>query len=148
MRQKRFPPDDPREWLRRARSNLAHALSRNPEVCLEDLCFDAQQAAEKAIKAVFVARGEHFPFIHDLEQLLQLLERNGLKAPKYVMEAEKLSPFAVITRYPGTVGLRTRATLSICNLRFAGYFSLRGSRPAAHTTIRRRISSDNFTLAA
>ena len=33
----------------------------SPGVYLEDLCFDAQHAAEKAIKAVFVARGEPSP---------------------------------------------------------------------------------------
>lgn len=42
---------------------------------LEDLCFDAQQCAEKAIKAVFVHRGETFPYIHDLKRLIGLLER-------------------------------------------------------------------------
>ena len=46
---------DPKEWLRRARSNLARARSRIPEACLEDLCFDSQQATEKAIKAVRIA---------------------------------------------------------------------------------------------
>ena len=46
----RRPPDDPREWLNRARSNLALAKSLVPEAYLEDLCFEAQQAAEKAIK--------------------------------------------------------------------------------------------------
>lgn len=84
MTRKRLPPDDPREWLNRAKSNLAHAQAINPEVCFEDLCFDAQQTAEKAIKAVFIYRNEPFPFVHDLEKLLRLLEGNGLKIPKYV----------------------------------------------------------------
>ena len=53
-RPERFPSDDPREWLNRARSNLARARDRAAEVYLEDLCFDAQQAAEKAIKAVMI----------------------------------------------------------------------------------------------
>lgn len=75
-----------------------------PEAYLEDLCFDAQQAAEKATKAVFICRGERFPFVHDLEELLRLLERNGLKVPKYVWEADELSDYAVVTRYPGAVG--------------------------------------------
>jgi hypothetical protein len=48
MPRERFAPDDPREWLNRARSNLAQASVRLPEVYLEDLCFQAQQAAEKA----------------------------------------------------------------------------------------------------
>jgi Uncharacterized conserved protein related to C-terminal domain of eukaryotic chaperone, SACSIN len=39
---------------------------------LEDLCFQAQQAAEKAIKAVFIARRLPFPYIHDLADLLFL----------------------------------------------------------------------------
>ncbi len=56
----RRPPDDPEEWLNRARSNLAQArLGRQPEVYLEDLCFQAQQAAEKALKALLLRlRGE------------------------------------------------------------------------------------------
>ena len=60
-RPERFPPDDPREWLNHARSNLAMAKNRIPEVYLEDLCFEAQQAAEKAIKAVMIMRDIEFP---------------------------------------------------------------------------------------
>jgi HEPN domain-containing protein len=75
---------------------------------LEDLCFDAQQAAETAIKAVFICRRERFPFIHDLDDLLQRLERNGFKISKYVREAHKISRFAVVTRYPDRVGPVTR----------------------------------------
>ncbi len=58
MGRKRLPPDDPREWISRAKSNLALARTVNPDVDLEDLCFDAQQAAEKSVKAVFIRRGE------------------------------------------------------------------------------------------
>ena len=61
----------------------------------------AQQAAEKSIKAVFVKRGETFPFSHDLERLIQLLEANGHKVPKYVHRAKELTRFAHVTRYPG-----------------------------------------------
>ena len=100
MGRKRLPPDDPREWLNRARSNLTHAEATSSEVLLEDLCFDAQQAAEKAIKAVFIHRGEFFPYIHDLAKLLRRLKKNGVKIPKYVWESDELSPFAAITRYP------------------------------------------------
>jgi hypothetical protein len=35
---------------------MAQASVRLPEVYLEGLCFQAQQAAEKAIKAVFITR--------------------------------------------------------------------------------------------
>ena len=73
----RFPPNDPREWLNRAGSNLALARNRAPDVYLEDLCFEAQQAAEKAVKAVLIRRGVDFPYVHDLARLLTLLEEGG-----------------------------------------------------------------------
>ncbi len=38
----RFPPDDPREWQNRARSNMPKAKNRVSDAYLEDLCFDAQ----------------------------------------------------------------------------------------------------------
>lgn len=105
---KRLPPDDPREWLNRARSNLKQAEKVIPGVYLEDLCFSAQQAAEKAIKAVFVHRRVAFPYIHDLSRLLGLLEKGGLKIPKYVSRADELTRFAVESRYPGLSGPVTK----------------------------------------
>lgn len=48
------PPDpsDPFIWLQRAHSNLILAnKGKLKGVMLEDLCFNAQQAAEKALKA-------------------------------------------------------------------------------------------------
>ncbi len=84
----RFPPDDPREWMNRARSNLALAKNRIPEAYLEDLCFEAQQAAEKAIKAVLIRRGIEFPYVHDLNRLLALLEEAGEKIPETIRKAE------------------------------------------------------------
>ena len=101
MGRKRYPPTDPREWMNRAHSNLAGTGQAAAGVYLEDLCFDAQQAAEKAIKAVFIHRGLHFPYVHDLKRLLQLLNRGGVKVPKYVWKAEELTPFAFEARYPG-----------------------------------------------
>lgn len=83
----RFPPDDPREWLNRARSNLARAKVFVPGNYLEDLCFDAQQAAEKAIKAVMIRRDTDFPYIHDLAHLLTILEARGEDTPHTIRHA-------------------------------------------------------------
>jgi HEPN domain-containing protein len=104
MARRRFPPDDPREWLSRARSNLVLARKTSAVVYLEDNCFNAQQAAEKAIKAIFIHRSESFPYIHNLEHLLKRPERNGLKIPKLVHMAHELTRFASELRYPGTFG--------------------------------------------
>ncbi len=72
-----------------------------PGVYLEDLCFDAQQAAEKAIKAVLIARGAVFPPIHDLAGLLTILGQNDEAIPPAIADAARLTRFAVSTRYPG-----------------------------------------------
>ena len=94
--------DDPAEWLRRAKSNLVRAKEdiRLPEVAKEDLCFDAQQAAEKAIRAVLIHLGIRFPYIHDLGALLVLIEERGQALPPQIKEAARLTRFAVETRYP------------------------------------------------
>lgn len=45
----------PEDWLKRAKSNLA--IARQPkteEIYWEDYCFETQQAAEKALKAVLI----------------------------------------------------------------------------------------------
>jgi HEPN domain-containing protein len=104
MARKRYPPDDPREWLNRAQSNLVRARKITPGVYLEDLCFDAQQGVEKAIKAIFIQHGLVFPYTHDLARLLRLLEGRGLKIPKYVCAARELTPYAGEPRYPGLAG--------------------------------------------
>lgn len=105
MPPQRFPPDDPREWINRAKSNLARAREglRISGVYLEDLCFDAQQAAEKALKALLICRGVRFPYVHDLAEILGLVEQAGQKVPETVREAARLTRYAVVTRYPGLV---------------------------------------------
>lgn len=97
----RFPPDDPREWINRARSDLTQATNEVPGVYIESLCFNAQQSAEKAIKAVMISRNIEFPFVHDLDFLLSLLEDKGEVIPAPIQQASKLTKYAAITRYPG-----------------------------------------------
>ena len=84
MPPERFPPDDPREWLNRARGNLVRAKATLPGVYLEDLCFDAQQAAEKALKAVLLKSQGSFPYTHDLADLVTLLKESGAEIPEAV----------------------------------------------------------------
>src|SRR5262245_58389913 len=108
MARKRYPPTDPREWLNRAKSNLALAQAETSAALFEDLCFEAQQATEKAVKSVFIHRGASFPYIHDLDRLLYLLEQDGVKVPLYVKASKELTRFALVTRYPGFSGSITK----------------------------------------
>ena len=108
MPHKGLPPRDPKVWLEFAASNLVCARSVLPGMRLEDHCFNAQQAAEKAVKAVFIRHSISFPYVHELERLLKLLEQNAIKVPKYVWKAMDLSRFAIETRYPGMSGPITK----------------------------------------
>ena len=96
-------PDDPREWLRRARSNLARAAQGQvtPDVLFEDTCFDAQQAVEKALKALLVLRGVQVPRTHAISALITMLADLGFDIPVDLEEASALTDYAVASRYPG-----------------------------------------------
>jgi HEPN domain-containing protein len=90
------------EWLRRARSNLSRARQPKPEEAVwEDLCFDAEQAAEKALKAALAFRRIDFPRTHNLRILLDLLRAGGVEVPPELEEAIHLSVYATMLRYPG-----------------------------------------------
>jgi HEPN domain-containing protein len=98
----REAPGSSRDWLLRAKGDLALAQSPLPEGAFwEDLCFHAQQAAEKAMKAVYQHYGWVFRYTHDLEDLITGLERNGLRIPPEVTDADILTGFAWESRYPG-----------------------------------------------
>ena len=92
----------PEDWLRRAKGNLARAKQTKPKDAFwEDLCFDAQQAAEKAIKAVLIFRQLEFRKTRDIRGLLTLLDSSGYPIPAEIWEADNLTDYAVETRYPG-----------------------------------------------
>lgn len=98
-------PDNPRTWLLHARSNLllAEKGGKLKDVLLEDLCINAQQAAEKALKAICVSYGLGFPKSHSIVHLMDILETKGVKIPKEVKEGDILTQYAVQTRYPSWV---------------------------------------------
>lgn len=92
----------PAYWLRRAHSTLALAsMSQPPAGTLPaDLCFLAQQAAEKALKGALVAYRGGFPHIHSIEALLLELPLR-LVPPTEVQAAVDLTKYAVQERYEG-----------------------------------------------
>ena len=102
----RLPPGAPDEWLRHARSDLALARlgQQSGDVLAGQTCFHAQQAAEKALKAVLLAHGVAFPLTHDLEVLLQLGRQAGLTLDPALGDLARLTPYAVELRYPGNGG--------------------------------------------
>jgi HEPN domain-containing protein len=90
----------PADWLRHARADLAMATAPLPVGGLySTLCFHAQQAAEKSLKAVLIKSGIEVPRTHSLERLLDLLP-SSLAKPAVLDELSDLTPFATMYRYP------------------------------------------------
>jgi HEPN domain-containing protein len=61
--------------------------------------FHAQQAVEKAIKAVLMASGVDIPRSHDLSFLVEIIQRHAIIPPDGVARADWLTPWAVAARY-------------------------------------------------
>lgn len=100
MRRKPFDADDPRRWMAFARSDLKLAKEGcRPGIRLEGLCYLAQQAAEKAVKAVLMHAGVDFPRVHQIQTLLEYLPLDVV-LPTSVRDASDLSDYAVEGRYP------------------------------------------------
>lgn len=96
-------PGSPAHWITHAESDLRMGRlgADDPSVLREQVCFHAQQAAEKAVKAVLLSQGLEFPYVHDIKGLLKIAEVNALVIPPVVQKAALLTPYAVETRYPG-----------------------------------------------
>lgn len=96
------PEEEAAEWLRFAREDLAtaEANAECDRVPPRNACFAAQQAAEKAIKALLVLDQIDFPRSHDLEQL-QALVPSGPAVHALDADLPTLTQWAVEGRYPG-----------------------------------------------
>jgi HEPN domain-containing protein len=102
MSPERKTPGSPEEWLARAQSNLIRTNQAKPDgVYWEDICFDAQQATEKALKALLLKRDIPFRYVHDIGELLSLLKTAGIEMSEKVLASAELTEFAVEARYPG-----------------------------------------------
>ena len=101
MPEKRMPPDHPIAWLNSARSDLALALANVPGALLEGHCYHAQQAVEKALKAVMIDRDVFFPYTHNIAELLEILAENDIHLQVDPRIANRLTEYATVTRYPG-----------------------------------------------
>ncbi len=96
-------PGTPESWLAHADSDMQLALlgRSNENILPEQVCFHAQQAAEKAIKCVLLLSKTDFPLIHDIEALLEIADNAGIDIPDNIRVAGVLTPYAVELRYPG-----------------------------------------------
>ncbi len=89
------------DWLRQAEADLAHARAALEDEHFEWSCFAAQQAAEKALKAVHLSHHGD-PWGHAVLALLRDLPVTGdAPVPDELIEAAKaLDKDYIQTRYP------------------------------------------------
>jgi HEPN domain-containing protein len=102
----------PHEWLKHAQSDIRLArLALDSDVLPEQICFHAQQAAEKALKAVLLYKRVDFPFTHDLDELVEVSLNAGITVTDELHDIGSLTPYAVQARYPGFWGEITHSDL-------------------------------------
>lgn len=95
-----------KEWLDFAKMDLDAAKhlfeTFYPKPC-HIICYHCQQAAEKALKAIIIAKGSQggMPKIHDLEFLLNQMKNYTSIKDEFWDYADMLTPYGVNVRYPG-----------------------------------------------
>lgn len=92
-----------RKWSEKAARDLLlaeHALTLPNDRCPFDLvCFHAQQAVEKYLKAVLILSQAKAPRTHDLAELAGLLPKD-FELTVSSHEIASLTPYAIQARYP------------------------------------------------
>lgn len=90
-----------KRWLTYAQSDLdaAHILLQSQEGYPRQVCFLAQQAAEKSLKAILVLLELKFPYTHDLDHLREIIP-SGWRVKEAFPKLYELSIWAIDARYP------------------------------------------------
>ena len=95
-------PSEAKRWINYSKTDLraAYALLESEGFFPRQVCFFAQQSAEKAIKAILVFEEVDFQRIHDLDRLRDLIPE-GWKVKVQFPELAELTIWSVESRYPG-----------------------------------------------
>ena len=87
------------DWMDQAIRDLAHAHQALATGYYEWACFSAQQAAEKAVKAVFQKLGAEV-WGHVIGEMLDELTKIAPVAPEMLDDARELDKAYIPARYP------------------------------------------------
>ncbi len=86
--------------MAQAKRDLEHAAKDVADGCYEHACFEAQQAAEKAVRAVYM-RHHADAWGHRVAKLLQEMDLGASRpSPELIDDAKLLDRYYVPTRYP------------------------------------------------
>jgi len=93
--------DHIKNWLFRAKEDLAvmnRLADSEIEFYTSSICFHAQQAVEKYLKAFLVYHDVDFPRTHDVDFLMEECQR--LDHQSFEIDLKSLTEFGVAVRYP------------------------------------------------
>lgn len=89
------------DWLSEAEDDLSAARDLLRLKRYSKACFFAQQAAEKALKALLMYRAGVFETTHSVVRLLEVSSDHGIEVPDELFRtAEELDRLYIPTRYP------------------------------------------------
>ena len=88
-----------RDWLRQAEADVRHARTACGAETYEWSCFAAQQAAEKALKALYL-RLELEAWGHTVSALMGSLPSHAAASDRLLDQARMLDKHYIPTRYP------------------------------------------------
>jgi len=92
-------PERSNDWLRQAERDLKSAKAQKKDGFFEWSCFISQQAAEKAVKAVYQKLAIE-AWGHSVTELLKGLKRKVNISDDLLASARYLDKFYIPTRYP------------------------------------------------
>jgi HEPN domain-containing protein len=94
--------NEAKRWLEYAEKDMraAYTLLNSGEFFPRQICFLAEQCAEKSVKAILVFEEVDFPKHHDLDRLRDLIP-DGWKFKELFPDLAELTIWAVESRYPG-----------------------------------------------
>jgi len=95
---------DVKTWLDFADYDLKTAKWELEGKIYTSCCYSCQQAAEKALKALILAKGKVAPKVHSLDRLVSELKNIGVNTSEIEEEALLLDKYYISARYPGQYG--------------------------------------------
>jgi HEPN domain-containing protein len=111
------PLDNAKELLQKAANDLVAAQATLATgQALDTVCFHAQQAVEKSLKAILALHDVEYPRRHDLAELIELVRPLVPEITLYESRIITLGPFAVEIRYDTAFDPSTEEANAALNL--------------------------------
>lgn len=95
-----FKPYRYKGWIRQARFDLEAAEISFKNEYFEWACFQSEQSAEKAFKAVIAFSGIKPPKLHKLSLLIRFVKNIRPETKRSFIQIDTLQAFTFVSRYP------------------------------------------------